>query len=132
MEFIKELPCEDTPKSKYVIFVNIDTGNSVSKYIEEREIIREFDENQIDDLRQFIIYWEVLESAYSFGRREKDNYNEFKFVDSHFKELVYDSLGRRDTINGYEVIYYDELSRRCDVYIEFSKEDLDEIESHIN
>ena len=125
MEFLKEKSKVESIKSKYQVDVSTMTGDADDYH--EFSVL--FDENQIRDLQQYIIYCEVLQKQYPNGRGGCDDY-ELDFFEEYFSDDWYNYEGMEDSMEDYDVYYYDENSVKYDVSVELSPEDILKIESY--
>ena len=90
-----------------------------------------FDEKDIEEVKKVIIYCEVLKRQYPNGRGGSADYT-LDFFDEYFNDdWNYDWDGQiQDSMEDYDVYYYDENSVKYDVSVELSPEDKVKIESY--
>ena len=124
MEFLKEKSKVESIKSKYQVVVSTMTGDADDYH--EFSVL--FDENQISDLQQYIIYCEVLQNQYPNGRCGDDDY-ELDFFEEYFSDDWYNHEGMEDSMEDYSVYYYDEDGIKYDVKVVLSEEDIKVIDS---
>lgn len=124
MEFLKEKTKVQTITSKYQVVVETMTGDADDYH----EFAVLFDENQISDLQQYIIYCEVLQKQYPNGRGGYDDY-ELDFFEEYFSDDWYNHEGMEDSMEDYSVYYYDEDGIKYDVKVVLSEEDIKVIDS---
>lgn len=125
MEFLKEKSKVESIKSKHQVVVSTMTGDADDYH--EFSVL--FDENQISSLQQYIIYCEVLQKQYPNGRGGYDDY-ELDFFEEYFSDDWYKYEGMEDSMEDYDVYYYDEDGIKYDVSVELSPEDIVIIESY--
>ena len=124
MEFLKEKTKVQTIKSKYQVVVDTMTGDGDDYH--NFSVL--FDENQISDLQQYIIYCEVLQNQYPNGRGGYDDYK-LDFFEEYFSDDWYNYEGMEDSMEDYSVYYYDEDGIKYNIKVVLSKEDIKVIDS---
>ena len=122
---------EYQPKNEYLLEITTMTGDAddyhtISKYFK--------DENE---LKQAIIYCEVLGKQYPGGMWGGADYNHLNFFkegeyeyDDLFEDWFYDDYGDPDQYKYYKVYYFDNDSKKFKVQVELDEEDTKEIEKY--
>lgn len=80
--------------------------------------------NTEEELKQRVIQLQILLSVYPRGKSGDDNYNH---VDFFYRDFMYDwhhdsNCGFQDSIDSYDITYYDEEGTPFDVLVELSEE----------
>lgn len=90
-----------------------------------------FGAENMDELKEYIIYCEVLKRQYPNGRGGGDSYSSLPFFEDYFLEdWFWDNYGSEDSFLNYTVTYFDENGVEYDVNVELTDEDKKEIEKY--
>lgn len=90
-----------------------------------------FEEDAVEELKQHIIWCEVLARQYPNGMGGCDSYD-FDFFDEHFSEEWFYSehCDSYDSFDGYDIVFTDEAGVDFDIDVIFTEEELAEIASY--
>lgn len=123
---LAELISEDKPKSAYEVTIDYMIGdadgwNTSTKLFTDME-----------ELKQFIIWCEVLALQYPDGRGGCDNYGDLPFFEEHFEDewSCSNDGDEEDSFDGYAVKYYDQTGQAFSTSIVLDDEDKKEIASY--
>ena len=117
------------PKDRYV--VEVDTMEGDADGWNQFESQR-YKHSELDMLKQYIIYCEVLLKQYPHGRGGSDDHQELPFFEEEFNDYWPCSCDGQfeDSMEGYSVFYYDKTGQKFEVNIELDDKDKEEIKSY--
>lgn len=127
MKLDREKRIEEIVRNKYIVTVYTMEGDADDYHSFDNH----FPASKLEELKEFIIYCEVLKRQYPNGRGGGDDYD-FTFFDLHFSEEwnYSEYCDSYDSMEGYKVIFFDATGVSYDVIVKLDEEDYMEIKSY--